>query len=147
MFGTLHQIGWRSHGLALSGVLLCSFIWAIVLCLDIPVMLAGGRALGIHPGGATLSAALWRCLWGRGQRGNNDTCWLCSSPTFRHFPHFPHVDCGLSHMLIHTWGVCVRSRTLRASPTDSPVILRASLTATTPADLYIQGFWVFSFPC
>ena len=86
VFWTLHLIGWLSLChlvIFFSGALICSFIWAIVLCLDIPVMLAGGRALGIHPGGATLSAALWRCLWGRGQRGNNGACLLSSSPTFQ----------------------------------------------------------------
>ena len=28
---------------------------------------------------------MWPCLWGRGQRRNNATCWLCSSP----FPSLP----------------------------------------------------------
>ena len=55
-----------------------------------------GRALGIHQGGATLFVILWHYLWGRSLKGNDATCWLCSSPTFCHFPHFPQVDGALS---------------------------------------------------
>ena len=64
---------------------MCSFIWAIFVCLGAPGILEGGRALGIQPGEATLFAALWRCLWGVGgsQRGNNAASLLCSSLTFQ----------------------------------------------------------------
>ena len=36
--------------------------------------------MGIHQGRTTLFAALWRCLWGRGQRGNSAARLLISSP-------------------------------------------------------------------
>ena len=32
-------------------------------------------ALGIGLGGATHFIALWKCVWGRGDRGNNATFW------------------------------------------------------------------------
>ena len=38
---------------------------------------------GTHQGGATLFAALWCCLWGRDQRGNNAAHLLRSSLTFQ----------------------------------------------------------------
>ena len=61
---------------------MCSFIWAIFVCLGAPGILEGGRALGIQPGEATLFAALWRCLWGRGQRENSAACLLLSRELF-----------------------------------------------------------------
>ena len=85
-------------------------------------------------------------MWGRDQRGNNATCWLCSSLPFHHFPHFPEADCGLSDAdsrmskFVYVLGPC-------GPLPRTPVILRVSPTATTPADFYIQRFWVCSFPC
>ena len=65
---------------SLSEVLLCSFIWAVFLCLGALVM----YVLGIHQSRATHFAALWLCMCvcvGEGwSRGNNAAhlafCWL-----------------------------------------------------------------------
>ena len=56
---------------SVSEDMLCSFIWAILFCLGTPEELKEGGALDIHPGRATLFAALLHCLWGRHQRGNS----------------------------------------------------------------------------
>ena len=46
--------------------------------------------MGIHQGGATLLAALWCCLWGRGQRENSAAHLLSSSP----LSHEPLCETG-----------------------------------------------------
>ena len=58
---------------SIFGVLICSFSWVVFLFLSWSTCYVV-RALGICQGGATHFAALWCCMWGRGQRGNNDTC-------------------------------------------------------------------------
>ena len=49
-------------------------------------------------------------------------------------------------VLIPRWRACVHSRILWVSPTDSPVRLGVSPTATTPTDFYSQRFEAL-FPC
>ena len=69
----VYLIGWLSlHHLVVffSGVLICSFIWAIYLSLC-TCYVVRGRALGICQGGAMPVAALWCFMWGSGLRGNN----------------------------------------------------------------------------
>ena len=81
-------------------------------------------------------ATLWHCMWGRGLRGNNDTClalsWLSvtSSAT--------HKQIGSFWCWFLGWWVCVHSRTLWVSPTNSPVRLRVSPATSTPMGFFIQ---------
>ena len=127
-----------------SGALICSFIWAIyffgVVCL---VRIRGG-ALGVHQGRATLVAVLWCCMWGRGPRGNNATCsplcWISVTSPATHNQIGPWV-------VISGGWVCVRSRTLWVSPTNSPVRLGVSPTAASiPTGIFSQRFQAL-FPC
>ena len=53
-----------------------------------------GGALGIHQGRATHLAALWRCMWGRGQRGINTTC--LTLPGFQSLPSLSTSKLGPS---------------------------------------------------
>ena len=54
-----------------SGVLICSFIWAIFLCACL-LHCKGQR--GICQSRITFFATLWCCMRGRSQRRNNATC-------------------------------------------------------------------------
>ena len=60
------------------GALICSFIWAIFLCLGTSVNVERGRVLSICQGRASHIAMLWHYMWGMGLRGNNTTCWSVS---------------------------------------------------------------------
>ena len=69
---------------------------------------------------------------------------LSSCPTFRHFPHFPQMDCALSGADSLMGGLmCV----LGSSPMDSPVRLGVSATAATSIGFYSQKFRGFNFLC
>ena len=67
------------------GALICSFGPYIFLSWH-ACYVVRGRSLGIHQGGATQVALLSHCVWGRGQRGNNDTCLLSSHRLSVTFP-------------------------------------------------------------
>ena len=59
-----------------SGVLICSFIWSIFLCLGAPLTIwCKGLSLRYLPGWGNLLCCVTCCLWGWGQRGNNSACW------------------------------------------------------------------------
>ena len=89
-------------------------------------------------------ATLWHCMWGRGLRGNNDTClalsWLSvtSSAT--------HKQIGSFWCWFLGWWVCVHSRTLWVSPTNSPMRLGVSHATSTPTGFFSQRFWGFISP-
>ena len=86
-----------------SGALICSFIWAIFLCVcRWACYIVRGRALGVHQGRATQVAVLWHCRWGRGPRGNSATC--STLPVFSHFPCCPQANWALL-VLIPRWVV------------------------------------------
>ena len=65
---------------------------------------------------------------------------FCSLPVFSHFPRYPQSN-GAPLVLIPGWVVCVRSRTLWVSPTNSPVRLGVSpAAASTPTGVFNQRF-------
>ena len=70
-------------------------------------------------------------------------CLLSSCHTFSHFPHFPQANSALSDaalvLISHMGGLVVRSRTLWAPSTDSPVRL-AVFPAAIPTCFYRQMF-------
>ena len=72
-------------------------------------------------------------------------CLLDSRPTFSHFPCFPLANWALLMLIPGGW-VCVCSRTLWVSPTDSPVRLGVSPATSTPTGFYSQRCWGFIFP-
>ena len=104
-----------------------------------------GRAFSVHLGRATHIAVLWRCMWRRGPWGNHATClalgWLSVT-----FPAV-HKQIGPFWCWFPGEWVCVCSRTLWVSITNSPVRLGVSPTAATPTDFYSQWFWGFISPC
>ena len=84
-------------------------------------------------------------MWGRGLRGSNGACsilcWFSVTPSATHNQSGPFWCCFLGG-----W-VCVHSRTLWASPTNSPMGLGVSpAAASTPTSVFSQWFEV-SFPC
>ena len=95
-------------------------------------------ASGNHQGRATHVTALWHCMWGRSQRGNNDACSglsqlsVTSSTTHKQIGRF---WCWL----LGGW-VCVHSRTLLVSPMNFPMRLGVSPTAWTPTGVFNQRF-------
>ena len=86
-----------------------------------------------------LVAALWCCMWGRGPRGSNGTCSaLCQ---FSVTPSATHIQIGPFWCYFPSGWVCVCSRTLLVSPTNSPVSLGVSPSAaSTPTDVFNQSF-------
>ena len=95
--------------------------------------------------GATHSAALWQCMWGRGQRGNNGACLVLSWLLVTSSAFYQQIG-PFWYRFLGGW-VCVCSRTLWVSPTNSPVRLGVSPTAATPTGFYSRRFWGFLFPC
>ena len=78
-------------------------------------------------------------MWGRGPIGSNGACstlcWFSVTPSTTHNQIGPFWSCFLSG-----W-VCVCSRTLWVSPTNSPVRLGVSPTAaSTPTGVFNQRF-------
>ena len=78
-------------------------------------------------------------MWGRGPIGSNGACstlcWFSVTPSATHNQIGPFWCCFLSG-----W-VCVRSRPLWVSPTNSPVRLGVSPTAaSTPTGVFNQWF-------
>ena len=84
-------------------------------------------------------------MWGRSPRGSNGVCstlcWFSVTPSTTHNQIGPFWCCFLSG-----W-VCVHSRTLWVSLTNSPVSLGVSPTAaSTPTGVFNQWFEAL-FPC
>ena len=82
-------------------------------------------------------------MWGRGLRGINATCsalsWLSvTSPA-------THKQVGPFRSWFLGGWVCVWSRILWVSPTNSPVRLGVSPAAATPTGFYSQRFWGYLF--
>ena len=69
---------------------------------------------------------------------------LGSLLSFSHFPCYPQAKGSFLCWFPGGW-ICVCSRTLWFSPTNSPVTLGISPTTTTPTDFYRQRFWGFLF--
>ena len=126
-----------------SGALICSFIWAFFFLSRHTWNVVRGGALVIHQGGSTHVAALWCCMWGRGPRGNNAAC--------SNFCQFSVTSPATHNQIGPFWcwfpgeWVCVRSRTLWVSPTNSSVRLEGSPAAATPTEVCSQRFEA-SFP-
>ena len=83
-------------------------------------------------------------MWGRGQRGNNVTCWVLiqlsvTSPT-------AHKQIGPFWCWFPGGWACVHSRAPWFSPVNSPVRLGVYPAPETPTDFYSQRFWGSSFP-
>ena len=101
-------------------------------------------ALGIRQGGTTHFAALWCCMWGRGQRGNNAACsaFHCLSVTS------PATQKQIGPFWCSFLGgwFCVCSRTLWVSPVNSPLRLGVSPAASTPTDIFHSKVLRLSFP-
>ena len=144
----MHLIGWLSlHHLVINFLEL----WSVLsigpyFFVSVHPLHSKGQELRHSPGWgnqgrATHVAELWHCMWGRGLRGNNATClalWqflVTSSETHKQIVPFSCWFPG-------GW-VCVHSRTLWFSPTNSPVRLEVSLAASTPTDFFSQKFWGF----
>ena len=86
-----------------------------------------------------LVAALWRCTWGRGPIGSNGACstlcWFSITSSATHKQIGP-----LWCWFLSGW-VCVHSRPLWVSPTNSPVRLGVSpAAASTPTGVFNQRF-------
>ena len=64
---------------------------------------------------------------------------LCSLPPFSHFLHYPQANWAVLVLIPGGLGLCA-SRTLRVSPTNSPVRLGVSPTASTPTVVFNQRF-------
>ena len=84
VFWTLHQIG------CLSPRCLALFLefWSVLslgpyFFVSVHLLCCKGQSLRYSPGRATLFAALWHCLWRRGQRGSTTAFSLCFSPPFQ----------------------------------------------------------------
>ena len=78
-------------------------------------------------------------MWGRGPIGINGTgstlCWIAVTPSAT------HNQIGPFWCLFPSWWVCVRSRPLWVSPTNSPVRLRVSPAgASPPTGVFNQRF-------
>ena len=83
-------------------------------------------------------AALWCCLWGRGQKGNNAACLaigrlsVTSSTT--------HKQIGFFWCWFQGRWVCAHFRTPWVPLMDSPVRLGVSLATPTPTVFIDRGF-------
>ena len=81
-----------------------------------------------------------------GEGSEREQCRLLHSLTvFSHFSCYPQANWALL-VLIPGWVVCVRSRTLWVSPTNSPVRLGVPPAASTPTGVFNQRFEAL-FPC
>ena len=108
--------------------LLCSKGWSLRYTLGV---------------GATLLAALWHCLRGRGLRGDNASCLALA--LLEVISLTTQANWALLVLIPGCVGICVHSRTLWVSPTNSPVRLGVSSTTETPTGFSVRGF-VASFP-
>ena len=113
------------------------FFFLISSCL----LVVRGRALGICQGEAAHVAKLWCCMWRRGPKGNNATCWAFDQLSVT--SSTSHKQIGLSWCWFPGGWVCVHPRTLWVSPTNSPVRLGVPPTTTTSTDFCSQRFWGF----
>ena len=83
-------------------------------------------------------------MWGRGRRGNNATClalWQFSVTSSETHKQIVPFSCWFPG----GW-VCVHSRTLWVSPTNSPMRLGVSHATSTPTGFFSQRFWGFISP-
>ena len=87
-----------------------------------------GWSLSILQGVATHLAVLWHCVGGRGYRGNNAAAWL--SPCFLSLPMLPTSKLDPSGIRFLVGWVCICFRNPWVSPTNFPLSLGVSLTAT-----------------
>ena len=141
-----------SGRLAISSLLSCIFLelWSVLsfgpyFFIVVHLLCCKGQSLRYCQGGATQVTELWCCLWGRGQRGNNPTRWALTPLSV--ISPATHKQIGLFWCWFPGGWICVCSRTLWVSPTNSPVRLGVSPTEATPTDFYSQRFWGFLFPC
>ena len=130
-----------------SGALICSFIWAIFFFFV-------WRACYIS------KEQSLRCLGGQGnpcccivmlymgEGSEREQCHsLHSRLAFSHFHRYPQANWAFL-VMISQWVVCVLSRTLWVSPTNSSLRLGVSPAAvSTPIGFYSQRFWDFISLC
>ena len=104
-----------------------------------------GQSLGYSLWQGNPLCCVWRCLWWRGQRGNNATCFAhtpfsITSPTF-------HMQIAPLWVLPWYWfsvvWACVCPTTPWVPPMDSPVRLAIYSAATTSTGFCSQRFWCF----
>ena len=141
----MHLIGCLSHHCLVvffSGALSSFFIWAIFVLVHLLVVTVG--ALGFCWAKANHVTALWSCVWGKGPSGNKVAClamgWLSftSSAT--------HKQIGPFWCWFPGGWVCVHSRALWVSLTNSPVKLGVSPATATSTGFSSQRFWGFISP-
>ena len=104
-----------------------------------------GQSLRYSPGWGNPGCCVVVLYVGVGSE-RKQCCLLSSGQAFSHILHYPQANWALLVLIPSRW-VCVRSRTLWAHPTNSPVMLGVSPTAATPTDFYSHRFWGFLFPC
>ena len=88
-------------------------------------------------------AVLWHCFWGSGLRGNSEACWALHQLSVT--SPIPHKQIGLFWCWFPGGWFCVHSRTLWVSPTNSPMRLGVSPTASTPTGVCSHRVWGFIF--
>ena len=136
----MHLIGWLSLCCLVvffSGVLICSFIWAIFLCWCACYVKGGSLSCSLGRGNAGLCAVT--LYVGEGRRGSNGTHstlhQISATPSATHNQFGP---CGAGYQvggLVHT------SRPLWVSPRTSLVRLGVSpALAPTPMGIFNQRF-------
>ena len=123
-----------------SGVLICSFIWAIFFFfLSWCTCYVKGRSLNCSPGRGNAGGCVVTLYVGEGLRGSNGACstlcWISVTPSATHNqigPFWPWFPSG--------WA-CAHSRRLWVTPTNSSVRLGVSpAAALTPTGVFNQRF-------
>ena len=123
------------------------FFWSFDLFLylglfflvSVCLLCSKGQSLRCSPGQGNPCRCIVMLYVGEGSEREH---WhlLCSLPDFSHFPCYPQATWALLVLLPSEW-VCVRSRTLWAFPTNSPVRPGVSPAASsTPTGVFSQRF-------
>ena len=104
-----------------------------------------GQSLRCSPGWGNLGLCIRALYVGEGSK-REQCCLLCSLPIFSHFPCYPQANGALLVLIPGGW-VCVCSRPLWVSPTNSTVRLGvSSAAASTPTGVFSHRFEAL-FPC
>ena len=104
--------------------------------VSVCLLCSKGWSLRCSPGVGNLCHCIVTLMWGRGLRGNNGAC----SALCRFLVTFPatHKQIWPFWCWFPGGWVCVHSRTLWVSPTNSPVRLGVSSTTSTPTGVFNQ---------
>ena len=126
-----------------SGALICSFIWAIFLIL-VSLLCKGVEPL-VFTRASNAGLCVLRLYVGEGS-DREQWCLLHSLLVFSRFPRYPQANWALL-VLILGWVVCVCSRILWVSPTNTPERLGVSpAAASTLTGVFNQRFEAL-LPC